>query len=143
MDTEKRYMLNIVSVSYYCTKYQFGNYNDHHFHHNFTRTCYQLTMYFMLFAQTLCFKCSFFQKESETPDLKKGAIKAVQDLYDVMRYDFLSVIMRFAYFLLVYELSLFFALFGEVSYMEYNAGRTMMIGIYCQKQGLKVVCLQT
>ncbi|WCJ32417.1 glucan synthase-like 10 [Euphorbia peplus] len=33
-------------------------------------------------------------KEPETSDLKKGAIKAVQDLYDVMRHDFLSIIMR-------------------------------------------------
>ncbi|XP_050219480.1 callose synthase 9 [Mercurialis annua] len=33
-------------------------------------------------------------KEPETPELKKGAIKAIQDLYDVVRYDILSVIMR-------------------------------------------------
>ncbi|KAJ9153386.1 hypothetical protein P3X46_026831 [Hevea brasiliensis] len=33
-------------------------------------------------------------KGSETPELQKGAIKAVQDLYDVVRSDFLSVIMR-------------------------------------------------
>ncbi|XP_057953714.1 callose synthase 9 isoform X2 [Malania oleifera] len=33
-------------------------------------------------------------KEVGTPDLEKGAVKAVQDLYDVMRYDFLSMNMR-------------------------------------------------
>ncbi|XP_048235434.1 callose synthase 9 isoform X1 [Ricinus communis] len=33
-------------------------------------------------------------KEPETPELKKGAIKAIQDLYDVVRYDIFSVIMR-------------------------------------------------
>ncbi|KAI3414751.1 uncharacterized protein J3R85_015925 [Psidium guajava] len=33
-------------------------------------------------------------KESETEDLEKGAIKAVQDLYDVVRYDVLSINMR-------------------------------------------------
>lgn len=30
-------------------------------------------------------------KEGETSDLEKGAVKAVQDLYDVIRYDFLSI----------------------------------------------------
>lgn len=35
-----------------------------------------------------------FQKEAETPDLKKGAIKAVLDLYDVVRHDVLAVDMR-------------------------------------------------
>lgn len=34
------------------------------------------------------------QKEVETPELKKGAVKAVQDLYDVIRHDVLSVNMR-------------------------------------------------
>ncbi|KAG8637297.1 hypothetical protein MANES_15G103700v8 [Manihot esculenta] len=33
-------------------------------------------------------------KGTETPELGKGAIKAVQDLYDVVRCDFFSVIMR-------------------------------------------------
>ncbi|KAK9273813.1 hypothetical protein L1049_018624 [Liquidambar formosana] len=33
-------------------------------------------------------------KEVETPDLEKGAVKAVQDLYDVVRHDVLSVDMR-------------------------------------------------
>ncbi|KAJ8760129.1 hypothetical protein K2173_010985 [Erythroxylum novogranatense] len=33
-------------------------------------------------------------KEAETPDLVKGAIKAVQDLYDVVRIDVLSIDMR-------------------------------------------------
>ncbi|PON48805.1 Glycosyl transferase [Parasponia andersonii] len=33
-------------------------------------------------------------KEVETPDLEKGAVKAVQDLYDVVRHDILSVNMR-------------------------------------------------
>lgn len=35
------------------------------------------------------------QKEVETPELEKGAIKAVQDLYDVVRHDVLSINMRF------------------------------------------------
>lgn len=34
------------------------------------------------------------QRESETADLEKGAIKAVQDLYDVVRCDVLSINMR-------------------------------------------------
>ncbi|KAJ8436464.1 hypothetical protein Cgig2_000449 [Carnegiea gigantea] len=34
------------------------------------------------------------QKGSETSDLKKGAVKAVQDLYDVIRYDVLAINMR-------------------------------------------------
>ncbi|KAM7273838.1 hypothetical protein ACFE04_028502 [Oxalis oulophora] len=33
-------------------------------------------------------------KNVETPELEKGAVKAVQDLYDVMRLDFLSLNMR-------------------------------------------------
>lgn len=33
-------------------------------------------------------------KETETPELEKGAIRAVQDLYDVVRYDVLSLNMR-------------------------------------------------
>ncbi|XP_021899823.1 callose synthase 9-like [Carica papaya] len=34
------------------------------------------------------------QKEKEKPELEKGAIKAVQDLYDVVRHDVLSINMR-------------------------------------------------
>ncbi|KAL5140401.1 Callose synthase 9 [Glycine soja] len=33
-------------------------------------------------------------KETETPELEKGAVRAVQDLYDVMRHDVLSINMR-------------------------------------------------
>ncbi|KAK4753686.1 hypothetical protein SAY87_001790 [Trapa incisa] len=33
-------------------------------------------------------------KEAETPDSNKGAVKAVQDLYDVVRHDMLSINMR-------------------------------------------------
>ncbi|CAJ2631143.1 unnamed protein product [Trifolium pratense] len=33
-------------------------------------------------------------KETETPELEKGAVRAVQDLYDVVRYDVLSMNMR-------------------------------------------------
>ncbi|CAL0300447.1 unnamed protein product [Lupinus luteus] len=33
-------------------------------------------------------------KEAETPELERGAIRAVQDLYDVVRYDVFSVNMR-------------------------------------------------
>ncbi|KAK2459182.1 callose synthase [Trifolium repens] len=33
-------------------------------------------------------------KETETPELEKGAVRAVQDLYDVVRYDVLSLNMR-------------------------------------------------
>lgn len=36
------------------------------------------------------------QKETETPELERGAVRAVQDLYDVMRHDVLSINMRFA-----------------------------------------------
>lgn len=35
------------------------------------------------------------QKEKEKPELEKGAIKAVQDLYDVVRHDVLSINMRY------------------------------------------------
>lgn len=34
------------------------------------------------------------QKEVEEPDLVNGAVKAVQDLYDVVQHDVLSVNMR-------------------------------------------------
>lgn len=37
----------------------------------------------------------YVQKEGETSDLEKGAVKAVQDLYDVIRHDFLSIDMRY------------------------------------------------
>ncbi|CAL5210331.1 unnamed protein product [Lathyrus oleraceus] len=33
-------------------------------------------------------------KETETPDLERGAVRAVQDLYDVVRHDVLSINMR-------------------------------------------------
>lgn len=33
-------------------------------------------------------------KEAEKPDLHSGAVKAIQDLYDVIRYDFLSINLR-------------------------------------------------
>ncbi|KAL9661420.1 hypothetical protein QQ045_026244 [Rhodiola kirilowii] len=33
-------------------------------------------------------------KEPETPELERGAVKAVRDLYDVMRYDIMSINMR-------------------------------------------------
>ncbi|XP_028182986.1 callose synthase 9-like [Glycine soja] len=33
-------------------------------------------------------------KETETPELERGAVRAVQDLYDVMRHDVLSINMR-------------------------------------------------
>lgn len=33
-------------------------------------------------------------KETETPELERGAVRAVQDLYDVVRYDVLSIDMR-------------------------------------------------
>lgn len=36
-------------------------------------------------------------KEPETPELEKGAVKAVQDLYDVVRHDVLSINMRANY----------------------------------------------
>lgn len=34
------------------------------------------------------------QKEVETPDSGKGAVNAVQDLYDVVQHDVLSINMR-------------------------------------------------
>lgn len=36
----------------------------------------------------------YLQKEGETSDLEKGAVKAVQDLYDIVRHDVLSINMR-------------------------------------------------
>lgn len=42
------------------------------------------------------FEMLCMQRESETPELQKGAVKAVQDLYDVVRHDVLSINMRFA-----------------------------------------------
>jgi len=35
------------------------------------------------------------QRETETPELERGAVRAIQDLYDVMRLDVLSINMRF------------------------------------------------
>lgn len=37
----------------------------------------------------------YLQRESKTPELEKGAVKAVQDLYDVVHYDILTLNMRF------------------------------------------------
>lgn len=36
------------------------------------------------------------QKKDHTPELETGAVKAMLDLYDVMRLDVLSVNMRYA-----------------------------------------------
>ncbi|CAL5430403.1 unnamed protein product [Camellia sinensis] len=36
----------------------------------------------------------FQEKEVETPELKNGAVKAIQDLYDVVRLDVLNLNMR-------------------------------------------------
>lgn len=41
------------------------------------------------------FEFLYVQKEVGTSDLEKGAVKAVQDLYDVVKHDVLSVNMRF------------------------------------------------
>lgn len=41
------------------------------------------------------FEILCIQKEAETPVLQKGAVQAVQDLYDVVRHDVLSINMRF------------------------------------------------
>ena len=38
------------------------------------------------------------QKGAETPEMEKGAVKAVQDLYDVVRHDVLSIDMRYVKF---------------------------------------------
>lgn len=35
------------------------------------------------------------QKSDKTPELETGAVKAILDLYDVMRHDVLSINMRF------------------------------------------------
>lgn len=38
---------------------------------------------------------SSLQKNEQTPELETGAVKAILDLYDVMRHDVLSINMRF------------------------------------------------
>lgn len=48
------------------------------------------------------------QKEAETSDSDKGAVKAVQDLYDVVRHDVLSVDMRSLHYLLWLHSDFFF-----------------------------------
>lgn len=35
-----------------------------------------------------------FQKEEHTPELEQGAVRAIQDLYDVIHHDVLSLDMR-------------------------------------------------
>ncbi|KAG4911348.1 hypothetical protein JHK87_057464 [Glycine soja] len=39
-------------------------------------------------------QCEQLMKETETPELERGAVRAVQDLYDVMRHDVLSINLR-------------------------------------------------
>lgn len=41
------------------------------------------------------------QKEEESPELAKGAVKAVQDLYDVVRHDIISLNMRYGRHMLI------------------------------------------
>lgn len=49
---------------------------------------------FLLFTLlTQCF--IYMQKSDKTPELETGAVKAILDLYDVMRHDVLSINMRF------------------------------------------------
>lgn len=45
---------------------------------------YFLLVYFLYFTDF-----AIIQKEPETPELEKGAVKAVQDLYDVVHHDIL------------------------------------------------------
>ena len=81
------------------------------------------------------------QREDHTPELESGAIKAVQDLYDVMHYDVLNINMRFAT-----QLDFFSLTFGPFS-VCYSCSMislfsfsetTMRRGIFCQEQGIRV-----
>lgn len=42
------------------------------------------------------------QKEEESPELAKGAVEAVQDLYDVVRHDIISFNMRYGRDMLIF-----------------------------------------
>lgn len=41
------------------------------------------------------------QKEEESPEMAKGAVKAVQDLYDVVRHDIIYLNMRYGRHMLI------------------------------------------
>lgn len=82
------------------------------------------------------------QKEGESSDMEKGAVKAVQDLYDVIRHDFLSIDMRYMsslYVLIIHEKM---SLNPYYTALLYFPVKTMKHGICCQKQGQKVVSLR-
>lgn len=64
-------------------KYADGG-QDYYFDH-YAVTSMDMSYYLKMFV---------LQKEAETADSEKGAIKAVQDLYDVVQYDVLSINMR-------------------------------------------------
>jgi len=55
----------------------------------------------------IIFEMLIAQREVEEPDLVNGAIKAVQDLYDVVQHDVLSVNMR--YFKLIAFIAFWFS----------------------------------
>ena len=84
----------------------------------------------------------YVQKKEESPELVNGAVKAVQDLYDIVRHDVLSYNMRSVILFLMCQY-----LQKEVVRHCFNRwqllGNTMKHGISYQKQGQKAGCLQS
>lgn len=86
------------------------------------------------------------QKEAEKPDLHNGAVKAIQDLYDVVHHDVLSVNMRFVRWGSLFLALVYYGIpllpFYNIPCMYIFSENTMRLGVSCQKQGLKVVFFQ-
>jgi len=62
--------------------------------HEFTYlVCYMWKLNMLLKSDLVLI--DIIQRETETPELERGAVRAIQDLYDVMRLDVLSINMRF------------------------------------------------
>ncbi|THF95571.1 hypothetical protein TEA_019008 [Camellia sinensis var. sinensis] len=62
-------------------------------HSNASKALITIGTYFQEVPHPL-FSISIVKKEVETPELKNGAVKAIQDLYDVVRLDVLNLNMR-------------------------------------------------
>lgn len=89
------------------------------------------------------FEILCIQKEAETPVLQKGAVQAVQDLYDVVRHDVLSINMRFDKPQSFFPLFLVLYSWEICTFVMYSPGKTMRRGICYQKRGQKVVCFRS
>lgn len=83
-----------------------------------------------------------FQKEPETPELVAGAVKAIRDLYDVMRYDIMSINMR-SVITTHMDWNVKYNIISIMLFILYfPIERTMRPGICFQKREMKAVYFQ-